>query len=230
MKQLRDHGDSRALGYCALCGSRSLGTKDHCPSKVFLDEPYPENLPAVDACSRCNNGVSRDEEYVACLISCVASGSTDPRTVAREKIARILAAKLALRARIERSRSCIDGRVAFRAEHGRMARVITKLAKGHAAYELHELCVRPPDFLDLAPVPEMDQSSRFSLESWSVPDVWPEVGSRALQRVLSGADLVADGWICVQPGRYRYRASWGHGVEVAIVIGEYLACRVRWSD
>ena len=83
------HGDERQLAFCALCGG-GTGTRDHCPSRVLLDEPYPDNLPVVPACSPCNSRFSADEQYLACLISCVLAGSTDPALITPPKIRRIL--------------------------------------------------------------------------------------------------------------------------------------------
>ena len=45
MQQLRCYGDDRNKGFCVHCGGPSE-TVDHVPSKVLLDEPYPENLMA----------------------------------------------------------------------------------------------------------------------------------------------------------------------------------------
>lgn len=36
-------------------------------------------------------------------------------------------------------------------------------------------------------------------------------------------------WLIVQPGRYRYTVDWQTGIDVRMVIGEYLACRVVWN-
>lgn len=59
--------------------------------------------------------------------------------------------------------------------------------------------------------------------------VWPEVGSRALQRVVEGTDLDGLGWITVQPGRYRYSVTANGGVTVRMVLSEYLAGEVIWK-
>lgn len=77
--------DQRNAGFCVHCGGDD-STSDHVPSKVLLDEPYPDNLPLVPACQTCNNGFSDDESYLACLIECAISGSTDPERVRREKV------------------------------------------------------------------------------------------------------------------------------------------------
>ncbi|HEY7769949.1 MAG TPA: hypothetical protein VIB55_17395, partial [Longimicrobium sp.] len=77
--------DERHSLYCAYCGDVP-STADHVPSKVLLDQPFPENLPVVRCCITCNNRFSRDEPYVACLIECVISGSVDIDRVRREKV------------------------------------------------------------------------------------------------------------------------------------------------
>ena len=228
MKQLSSYGDERTLAFCAFCGGET-GTRDHCPSRVFLDGPYPENLPVVPACASCNAGFSGNEEYLACLVSCVIAGATDPDAMSREKTKRILKQKLALRARIEQSRSMSDGASVFNPEHERVLAVITKLAQGHALYELHELYARTPDDVIYVPLSLMTDARREAFENPEPVGVWPEVGSRAMQRLIIGTDVAPGGWLVVQPGRYRFHALQGSGVDVRIVIHEYLACHVHWE-
>jgi len=69
MEQFLNYGDQRNEGWCIHCGGVDE-TRDHVPSRILLDEPYPTNLPVVAACQRCNLGCSLDEEYVACLLEC----------------------------------------------------------------------------------------------------------------------------------------------------------------
>lgn len=229
MQQLRNYGDQRTLAFCVFCGG-DTSTRDHCPSKVFLDEPYPENLPVVPACQACNSGFSTSEEYLACLISCVVAGSTDPGLLPREKTRRILREKPLLRAMLEQARSQADGKITFALDQKRISAVLIKLAKGHALYELHESCVQAPDKFNYAPIELLSTEQREYFENPEVSSVWPEVGSRAMQRLLvAGADVSSSGWIDVQPGRYRYHASIGNGIEVRIVIHEYLACLAQWE-
>jgi hypothetical protein len=82
VQHVSTYADQRILAFCAFCGGET-GTRDHCPSRVLLDEPLPSNLPVVPACAACNSSFSGDEEYVACLISCVVAGSTDPEAMSR---------------------------------------------------------------------------------------------------------------------------------------------------
>ncbi len=228
MQQLRSYGDDRTLYFCAFCGGET-GTRDHCPSRVFLDEPYPENLPVVPACLVCNQGFSEDEEYLACLVSCVIAGSTEPSSMPREKAKRILNDKPSLRNRIEQGRTTVDGQTIFSPEHQRVSSVVTKLAQGHALYELHESCAHKPSEIWCFPRHLMTEDARESFENPEQSSIWPEVGSRAMQRLIIENDAAYNGWLNVQPGRYRFHTSQGSGVEVRIVIHEYLACYVRWE-
>ena len=228
MDQINDFGDERTIAFCAFCGGET-GTRDHCPSRVFLDKPYPENLPVVPACSTCNNSFSSDEEYLACLVSCVIAGSTNPDEMPREKIRHVLIEKPFLRARIEQARLVSDGITIIRPECERVTSVITKLAQGHALFELHESCTRVPDDINIAPLMLMNTLQREAFEIPNVSNIWPEVGSRMMQRLITGVDLAENGWIYVQPGRYRFHASVSDGVDIRIVIHEYLACQVRWE-
>lgn len=222
---LQTCGDERVLLYCAFCGGET-GTRDHCPSKALLERPYPENLPVVPACRQCNATFSTDEEYLACLLSCVLAGSTDPDTVSRPSVKRSLQHSAALRARIERSRQEGDGRVTFNPEHERVISIVTKLAQGHALYELHEPCPTTPKVVWATPLALLTEADLQAFESPDSPTVWPEVGSRAMQRLVVCGEIESP-WVVVQPGMYRYLAL--PGTVVHIVIQEYLAGYACWD-
>lgn len=228
MIQTPTYGDKRQLAFCAFCGGKT-GTRDHCPSRVLLDEPYPENLPVVPACADCNSRFSADEVYLACLIACVVAGSTEPSKIVRPKIRRILTESPALRARLERARVESPEGVVFTPEHERALTVVTKLAQGHALYELHEPCPRPPDRIHIAPLGLMSDQECDAFESPAPPVVWPEVGSRALQRLVIAESQPEAPWLVVQNGLYRFHASPDSRISIRIVINEYLACHVHWD-
>jgi hypothetical protein len=230
MIQTCTYGDERSLAFCAFCGG-DTGTRDHCPSRVLLDEPYPENLPVVPACTACNARFSSDEQYLACLISCVLAGSTDLARITRPKIRRILSDSPALRARIEQSRVELANGVIFTPERQRVSTVITKLAQGHVLYELHEPHPEPPDTIYFAPLGLMSEAERDTFESAHAGGIsaWPEVGSRAMQHMV-GVDTPPEyPWLVVQSGLYRFHASVDSGTSIRIVIHEYLACHVHWD-
>ncbi len=224
MYQFSNLGDERHTFFCVYCGGDTR-TRDHVPSKVFLDEPYPTNLPVVPACRSCNEGFSMDEEYVACLVECALTGSVE-----REKIKRILRKKPSLVSVIDQaSEKTLWGDVSFKVDIERVKNVILKLGRGHAAYELNEPQINDPSVVSFVPLSLLTEEDRNRFETSPQSSVWPEVGSRAIQRLVvddPGASL----WVIAQPGRYRYLTSVGFGVVVRVVISEYLGCEVVWSQ
>jgi hypothetical protein len=231
MEYYSDYGDNRKKGFCIHCGGAEE-TRDHIPSKVLLDEPFPENLPVSPSCRDCNNGFSLDEEYLACLIECVITGEVDPERFERQKIAETLKRNDRLSNRLRGAKRVVNGQVVWDVEMERVKRVLVKLARGHAAYELNEPQKQEPDFVFFKPLTVMssEECEEFEKEGETALAPWPEVGSGAMQRLLIvGRDVYAEGWLLVQEGRYRYKASQDGCVRVRIVIREYLACEIAWS-
>lgn len=210
---------------------------------MFLDPPLPSYLPVVGACRDCNNGFSLDEEYLACLIECVISSTTDPCRVGRERISKALQHSPALRAKLEAAKYQQDGRTHFSTEQERVERVLVKLAKGHSAFELNQPCSGSPSEIWYGPLISLTEEQREAYESTQVIQTYGEVGSRGMQRLLvtqvklqsssgetSTLDLVINDWVEVQEGRYRYHAAdFGDEVRIKIIISEYLACEVAWK-
>jgi hypothetical protein len=231
MEHLNSYADDRLVVGCIYCHG-DTDTREHVPSRILLDEPYPENLPVLPACAKCNQGFSLDEEYFACLIECARTGSIDK--VERPKIRRILQDSPALAAHIMQARTVADnGEVVFKTENDRVRSVVVKLARGHAVYELDEQKPEEPSHVMIAPLHTLDTRAREHFENPPTPSAWPEVGTRALQRVaisMVGTPAALDSdWIDVQEGQYRYFAIAEDAVMVRFVVGEYLACEVIWG-
>jgi hypothetical protein len=110
-------------------------------------------------------------------------------------------------------------------------RVVLKLARCHAAFELNEPQLHEPSHLGIKPLPLMTDDERAAFERDDQGfDVWPEVGSRAMQRILvTGTDALDEGWFVVQEGNYRFRTNQSNGLTVKIVLREYLGCEVVWD-
>jgi hypothetical protein len=243
MDQLRDFSDTRLLKGCIYCGGLE-STREHVPSKVLLDAPYPENLPVVSACIPCNNGFSSDEEYVACLIESVITGSTEPNQIQRRSVANILLRSPALRARIEKAKYQTEGLTHFSVEKDRLQNVIVKLARGHAAFELSQICRNEPTSVWWSPITLLSAENHQAFHSAHIDYLLGEIGSRNTQRQyviqmkLQGEDgnssklgLLATDWVDVQDERYRYLAVHeSEDIRIRIVIREYLACEVVWSE
>src|ERR1035438_2652294 len=135
---------------CVYC-HRKANTRDHVPSRVLLDEPYPPQLPTVDACEKCNTGFSSDEEYLSCFIECVLCGATEPGSLRRPKVKRILHEKPKLREQIHESMTRDGDALLWKLETERVKKVIVKLATGHAAYELVTQD-EPPGHIEFRPL------------------------------------------------------------------------------
>lgn len=222
--------DSRLGRQCSYCGGPS-STRDHVPSKVLLEEPFPDQLPVVKACEACNNGFSLDEEYLACLVACVLAGTTEPKNIERPKIRRLLTQKPALAALINSSRSVDGSLILWKPDEKRVKNVLLKLARGHAAFENAESYTHEPVAVSFLPLSNLSAAQRADFEAPLRCGVWPEIGSRAFQRaVVAGSDVYPDsGWQVVQPGRYRYMMALDAGVVIRMVLSEYLGAEVIWG-
>lgn len=242
MEQLKDFADKRLINGCIYCGGEP-DTRDHVPSRSLLDSPLPENLPVVGACRKCNNNFSSDEEYFVCVLGAVLSGSTD--AVQRPLAANILRRSPALRARIEGAKRVHNGQITFLVEVDRVRTVLLKLLRGHAAFELSAVRREEPSEFNWGPIAHLSDEQRDWFEDVHMSNLYPEVGSRAMQRMavaqftfasLDGTEqqhheILLNDWIEVQEGQYRYLAYEDHsGVHVKIVISEYLYCYACWGE
>lgn len=224
--------DERLSGGCAYCG-KSPETRDHVPARIFLDQPYPENMGVVDSCLSCNNSASADETYLVCLLECVVVGTTDPQKMERAKVRKILNENDGLRIRLEK---CVtseqnQSRI-WMPEWQRVRRLVVKLAQGHAAYELSHSNLGTPDHCSFVPLGSMSPEVRQKFESENLGQltVWPEIGTRAFIKACRGLPgSGSNSWLTLQPERYRYIVDEDGGVRVRIVLRDYLACEIGWE-
>lgn len=177
------------------------------------------------------------------MIESILCGSTDPDMMRRPSVARIMRESPPLRARIESARTQLDGRNAFLPESARVITVMLKLARGHAAFELSQPCRSDPDHFWCGPLESLPQDQRDAFESVHIQQIFGEVGSRNLQRMVvtqfmiesatgepRGTGMLVNDWVDVQNGRYRYLAIDDvGGLVIRIVVSEYLACEVAWK-
>jgi hypothetical protein len=226
MQSFNCYGDSRNKGFCVHCGGPHE-TDDHVPSKVLL-----ENLIVCPSCLRCNNGLSLDEVYLACLLECVLAGEAEPSKLLRPKITNVLIHNKALWERLRQAKSEVEGRPVWSIDNDRVKAIVLKLARGHAAYEYNEPRLQDPDYVSFKPFEVMSNAEREAFEgpAEEVCAAWPEVGTRAMQRLLiADADVFREGWVVVQDGNYRFHVSQEEGLTVKMVLREYLACHVVWE-
>ncbi len=223
--------DERLKGMCSYCGAQP-DSRDHVPSKVLLDKPYPENLPVVASCSDCNRIFSLDEEYLACFLECVIQGTIEPNVDFRDKVTKILKTRPSIKARIRKAKRIDEDKsIVWKPEIERIKNVMLKLARGHVAFELGIQHIEEPIVLELLPMPLLskDQLTQFNSLEAEGHFLYPEIGSRAFINLFKGKPTGYVDWNTVQNGQYRYMVGQSNGDWVKIVLSEYLACRIVWE-
>lgn len=218
---------------CIYCGSPAT-TREHVPSKAFLQEPYPDNLPTVPACFACNNGYSEDENYVSCFLDILKSRiyseqeQTNARITNDKKLENILQEQIKTE----------DEKVFYQLDKQRFDRILLKLARGHAGFEY--------DYVDFDNTRtkiwyeflfNINRDTLISFETIPETDIAPEVGSRGIttpfiiQNIATGDAIGFSAWNEVQENRYRYQVSHNENgnIIVKIVIFEFLYCVVEFN-
>lgn len=231
MAHRKKFSDQRLDDTCAYCG-QSSESKDHVPSKALLDEPFPENLPVVPCCLKCNQDFSSHEEYIACAIECAICGTAQIAGLNREKIKNTFLKNQKLQQSFESSFILENQERFFKIDTDRLNKVITKLAKGHAKFENSESKIEEPTTVNFQALSSMSQKE---IENFIAPvslSLFPEVGSRALQSIhIDDNNNVASNWIIVQDNKYQYSVIVGAGsFVVKIVLWNFLAIEVIWLD
>lgn len=229
MEQIRTFSDQRLDGLCIYCGGEPE-TREHVPSKILLEKPYPENLPIVSACESCNQGFSLHEEYFACLLECVLCGTTEPEQLNRTSIAKILEQKFKLRRQLEKARHIINGQTHFELDFERINKIIKKLAQGHAKFENSETQFEQPTSIWFCPINLLSDSEiKEFFRNHEIPLI-PEIGSRGFQRIhLNEQGNPQTNWKNVQNNIYSYSVANAPGLRVRMCIWNYLIAEVKWE-
>lgn len=224
MLQRPEYGEGHPERMCCYCGEWA-DTVDHVPSKVFLDKPYPENLPVVPCCMKCNERFSLDEEYVAVLFECVRWQTFDVEQFKREKVRKIVEHTPVILKTVRESVSpLLDGHFSINPEDARLNKVLTKLIAGHLRFEgldqlfLHE-GFKMHFYQDIHANREFYQ--RFHSPIMSA--LLPEVGSRALIAMIEQGSAGGP-WFEVQPNVYEYCVAPDNS-EVRIILQDYFGIR-----
>lgn len=209
--------------YCVYCGEKS-DTREHCPSKVFLSKPYPDDLPVLPACFKCNNSFSADEMYTEIYIDALKffSGNSN-----------ILSDKT--KKHIENNTAFSDAQAdwAIFRETGVMKkrekiyRILTKLSICHMVYDLSEGysvdgCSIKPSQIEYKTDIEMSnhEKEEFNDIIFMSDKVLPSLGSRVFDRIFVLSPVLAEiigeetiespmaimDWNDVQDENYRYIA------------------------
>lgn len=229
MLQRPEYGEGHPERFCCYCGELA-DTVDHVPSKVFLDKPYPENLPVVPCCKRCNEQFSLDEEYVAVLLECVRWQTLEPREFTREKVRKIVEHNPAILETVRETVSpLLDGHFTIDSNNARLNKVLTKLIAGHLRFEgLDQWFLH--DGLEIHLYQDIHANREFYKQFHSPihSGLLPEVGSRALMTLVENGDA-GSWWFVVQSGNYEYCVAPDNS-EVRITIQDFFGVRGQIND
>jgi hypothetical protein len=224
----------RFVSYCIYCGGIA-DTREHIPSRVFLDEPYADDMAVVPACNHCNMGYSSDEEYLACyldVLKCTINGNSEHLRVKTKKaFEHSPSLEPYIRKMISKESDCTK----FQCPNDKLEKVLSKLAIGHLA-----------NFYDRR-ADEYSLKVSFSFEPMLSEDEYADFNkfaeiqkvdglmSDAIENILvfqgfDGTVAAFMPWIDVQTGNYRYQAYYDDKIDtlvVKIVIFEFLYAEVH---
>lgn len=235
----------KGVHYCIYCGNVS-DTREHIPSKVFLSKPYPDDLPVLPACKKCNNGFSDDELYTEIYIDSIKYLSGFSNKILNENEQHIFCNSAFPDAQTDLSSYYDIGKIPTRE---RIERIITKLAIGHAVYELStgyfsNSFSGKPISIKYNFLFETSKTEKEEFDSLIIMDdkVLPEIGSRVYGKLLvleqtmqslNGNDtkklqIPIMNWSDIQDKRYRYIAwlETNNTFHVKIVIHDFLFAEV----
>lgn len=224
--------------HCIYCGE-TANTREHCPPKLFLNNPYPNDLPVVPSCEKCNNGFSKDELYTKAFIEFYQNYCYNtPITVSLER--------KEVREAQQTFSNCINNKKIF--FNNRIGRILIKLSICHSTYELTEGYYSNTwkgvlECVSYTFRPHMAQKDIDNMNDFILMDnkLLPIIGSRVFNKIyvldpvlLSLADsnikhmprVVMD-WSDVQDKSYRY-VCWldRHNLYIRLVIKEFLFAQI----
>lgn len=229
MIQRPEYGEGHPERICCYCGNWA-DTVDHVPSKVFLDSLYPDNLPVVPCCRKCNEQFSQDEEYVAVLLECVRWQTFNLEEFKREKVRKIVEHNPAILKTVrETINPLLDRHFTIDADNARLRTVMTKLIVGHLRFEgLDQLFYH--DGLEIHFYQDILNNREFyrKFHSPISSGLLPEVGSRALIAMVEQG-CTGSPWFAVQPNMYEYCVAPDNS-EVRIIIQNYFGIKGLKTD
>ena len=201
MMYINDYSDSKEKGYCSICLTsiyNKITSNDHIPSKCLLVKPYPNNLPTLRVCAKCNNIISKDEHKFLDFLK-----------IKKTNIENLNSQNL-----IENEK-----------DKDAFTRVIMKNAMGHLSYEFGSIILTQPATIGLW-ILNPENFDYFNSVSYNL---YPEVGSRMMQRLFSGDDIDNNGWITVQKNVYKYSVFIQNNLKVRAIIWNKFVSEVIWD-
>lgn len=217
---------------------------------MFLEKPYPNELPVLPACRSCNNGFSDDELYVETYIDSLKYLSGYSSSLREQNLEKLKKNSAFLDAQSDLSEYYNGNNLSI---NSKIERILTKLAVCHMVYELSEgyctdnCCIQPTlvSYSFLFDMSKSDVDNFNDLIFMNDKQV-PIIGSRVfdkiyvLDSILNSMDgsqlkklpiLVMD-WTNIQDQNYRY-VSWLKNDDmfhVKIVIHDFLFAEIVFDQ
>lgn len=223
---------------CIYCGSNPAKSKEHLPSRVFLDTPYPKEYSIVPACEKCNIGFSADEVYISCFVDKLRNALSKNMFPLREKtISAVSHDKGLARILCEQIRTEND-KIFVNYQPEPFFKILIKLAKGHLCKAQDKVvesdCSVECNFKFK---PDLSEDEIYHYEELPLAEKASECGSDFTHALLivEGISLPSSQifipWNEVQGGNYRYLTYFeNYNYAVRIVICETLFAEVLFSE
>lgn len=211
------------LRKCIYCGN-TADTREHAPSKIFLNEPYPNDLIVLPACKDCNNSFSADELYSEVYIDSLKYLSGFKDSLSKENTIRLYKSTAFSDAQNAYKNYIETGKIEL---NNKLKRILIKLSVCHCVYELSEGYSIGNNVLDCESIEVFFglNMSRTRIKEFHMPvymndKVLPELGSRVYDniyviepvltpvnggesKIISSAIML---WTVIQEGNYEYIA------------------------
>lgn len=218
---------------CIYC-FKPANSKEHIPSKIFLDEPYKNDLAILPACKNCNKSFSESEQYVACLIDYIQTKLSQNNNFKRKKVTDALRNRVTLLHELEESTFRNQNNEIEFIEYNieKIEKIILKLSIGHAIYSLSTICLKEPSHINFKFLPDLTQEEINKFNNCEEKNISPEIGSREGKYIcISSKGLPFQDWKIVQDNQYRFLAFISETtICIRIVIGEFFFSEVIWNN
>lgn len=206
-----------------------------CAFQSIFIEPYPENLPTIPVCFKCNNSFSEDENYMSCYLEILKS-KLYSQYVCHEQIRERLLSNPKLLNIINEQIQLINGHIQFSYDKNKFIRILKKLAVCHAGYEF--------DYVNSGSDIKIWYDFRFNLSKNEIIDflqpikldVMSEISSRfscnycLAENCKTGDVFLLNNWTIVQEERYQCIAYFNDDkVCVKMVINDLLFCQATFD-